>query len=81
MITSETQEGADFRGSLGRWDLPNSWQKALLGNPVSQVADLLCSKRAFLSPQLEIGAPESLKDLAKSSEMLLPRGGEDNYIG
>ena len=76
----------DFRGSLGRLDLPYGcqergiWQKALLSNPVAQVADLLCSKRALLSPQLEIGVPESLEDLAKLSEVLLPRGGEDDYI-
>ena len=47
---------------------------------MAQIADLLCSKCTFLSTQLKIGVPESLKDLAKSSEMLLPSGGEDDYI-
>ena len=34
----------------------------------------------IFSPQLEIGVPEPLKDLAKSSEMLFPSGREDDYI-
>ena len=34
----------------------------------------------LLSPQLEIGVPEPLKDLAKSGEMLFPSGREDDYI-
>ena len=83
---AETQEGADFRGSLGRWDLPYGceergiWQKALFGNPVPQVADLFRCKRTLLSPQLEIGVPESLKNLSESSEVLLPGGGEDDNV-
>ena len=47
---------------------------------MTQVADLLCSKGTFVGPQLKVGVLESLKDLAKSSEMLLPSGGEDNNI-
>ena len=68
-----------------RWNLPDGCQErgirqeALLSDPVAQVVDLLCGS-AFFSPQLEIGMPESLKDLAKSSEMLLPCGGEDDDI-
>ena len=47
---------------------------------MAQVADLLRSKCAFFTPQLEIGVPELLKDLTKSSDMFLPSGGEDHYI-
>ena len=86
VITGESQEGADFRGSLGRGNFPYGCQErgirqeTLLGDPVAQVADLLSSKGAFVSPQLEVGVPEPLKDLAKSSEMLFPSGREDGYI-
>ena len=79
VITGETQEGADFRGSIGRWDLPYGceergiWQKAFFGNLVAQVADLFRSKRALLSPQLEIGVPESLKRLVGVERGAPPR--------
>ena len=86
VITSEAQERANFRGSLGRRDLPDGCQErrirqeAFLSDPVTQVADLLCSKGTFVGPQLKVGVLESLKDLAKSSEMLLPSGGEEDNI-
>ena len=57
-----------------------SGRSTFFGNPVAQVADLLRGKCALLSPQLEIDVPESLKDLAESSEVLLPGGGEDDNI-
>ena len=47
---------------------------------MAKIADLLCSEGTFLSLQLQIGVPEPLKDLAKSSEMLFPSGREDDYI-
>ena len=76
----------DFGGSFGRWNLPDGceerriWQEALLRDPVTQVADLFCGKGAFLTPQLEICVPESLKDLPESSEVFLPCGGEDDDV-
>ena len=86
VITGETQEGADFSDSFGRWDLPYGceergiWQEALFCNPVAQVADLFCGKCTLLGPQLEVSVPESLKDLSESSEVLLPCGGEDDNV-
>ena len=86
VITGETQERADFRGSLGRGNLPYGCQErgirqeAFLGNPVTQVADLLGSKGALVGPQFEFGVPESLKDLVKSSEMFFPSGQEYDDI-
>ena len=47
---------------------------------MTPVANLLCSKCTFVSPKLTVGVPESLKDLAQSSKMLLPSGGEDDNI-
>ena len=47
---------------------------------MTQVADLLGSKGALVGPQLEFGVPESLKDLAKSSEMFFPSGREYDDI-
>ena len=47
---------------------------------MTQVADLLGSKGAFVGPQLELGVPEPLKDLAKSSEMFFPSGRKYNDI-
>ena len=76
----------DFRGIFGRWNFPYGCQErgirqeALFGDPVAQIADLLCSEGTFLSPQLEIGVPEPLKGLAKPSEMLFPSGRESDYI-
>ena len=86
VITGETEEGTDFSGSFGRWDLPYGceergiWQKALFCNPVAQVTDLFRSECTLLGPQLEVGVPESLKGLSKSSEVLLPGGGEDDNV-
>ena len=47
---------------------------------VTQVADLLGSKGALVSPQLEFGVPEPLKDLVKSSEIFFPSGREYDDI-
>ena len=47
---------------------------------MAQVADLFRGKRTLLSPQLEIGVPELLKDLLESSKVLLPGGGEDDNV-
>ena len=47
---------------------------------MTQVADLFCSNCTFVGPQLKVGVPESLKDLAQSSEILLPSGGDDDNI-
>ena len=86
VVTGETEEGADFSGSFGRWNLPNGyeerrvWQETFLRDPVTQVADLFCGKGAFLGPQFEISVPESFKDLPESSEVFLPCGGKDDNI-
>ena len=86
VITGETQEGADFSGSFVRWDVPYGceeqgiWQKAFFCNLVAQVADLFRGECTLLGPQLEVGVPASLKDLSKSSEVLLPGGGEDDNV-
>ena len=50
-----------------------SQQKALFHDPVTQLADLLCGKRAFFGHQLEVGVPESLKDLPESRRDAPPK--------
>ena len=86
VVTGETKERADFGGGFGRRNLPDSreerrvWQEALFCDPVTQVADLFCGKSAFLSPQLKVSVPESLKNLSKPSEMFLPCGGKDDDV-
>ena len=47
---------------------------------MTQVAGLLGSKGALVGPQLELGVPEPLKDLAKSSEMFFPSRREHDDI-
>ena len=47
---------------------------------MTQVADLLGSKGTLVGPQLKVGVPEPLKDLAKSSEMFFPGRGKDNVV-
>ena len=86
LVTGETKERADFGGCFGRRDFPNSreerrvWQEALFRDPVTQVTGLFCSERAFLGPQLEVSAPESLKNLSEPSEMFLPCRGKDDDV-
>ena len=86
VVTDETEEGADFGSRFGRRDFPDGCQERRIGqeaffrDPVAQVADLFLGKCALLGPQLEVGVPESLKDLPESSDVFLPGGGKDDDI-
>ena len=86
VVTGKTEEGADFGSRFGRWNFPNGYQERRVGqeaffrDPVSQVADLFRVKCALFGPQLEVGVPESLKDLPEPSDVFLPGGGKDDNI-
>ena len=53
VIPGKAQEGADFNGGFGRWDLPDGrekrwiWEEAFFRHPVPQITDLLGGKGAF----------------------------------
>ena len=86
VISSETQEGADFGGVFGRLDLPDGcqerWirQEALLGYSMSQVTDLLGGESALFSAKLKVGVSQSLEDLAELGKVFFPGGGEHDDV-
>ena len=44
------------------------------------MSDLFGSEGAFFRTQLEVRVPQPLEDLSKTSEVFLPRGGEDDNV-
>ena len=53
VVSGKTQEGADFSGGFGRWNLSDGCEKrrvrqeALLSDPVRQITDLLGGESAL----------------------------------
>ena len=47
---------------------------------MAEVADLLGCEGAFVGAELELCMPETLEDLAKAVEVLLPGSSEDDNI-
>ena len=47
---------------------------------MAKVTDLLGCEGTFVGAELELCVSETLKDLAKAGQVLLPGGGEDNNI-
>ena len=86
VIPGKTQEGADFSGGFGRWDLSDGreerwiWEEAFFRHPVPQITDLFGGEGAFLCSQLKVCVPQPLEDLPKTGEVFLPHGGEDDNI-
>ena len=47
---------------------------------MTKVADFLGRKGAFFGTELELCVAETLEDLSKAGEVLLPDGGEDDDV-
>ena len=47
---------------------------------MAEVADLLGREGTFVGAELELCVPETLEDLAKAVEVLLPGSGKDDNI-
>ena len=86
VIPSKAQEGADFSGGFGGWDLSNGreerwiWEEAFFRHPEPQITDLFGGEGAFLCTEFKVCVPQPFEDLPKTGEVFLPRGGEDDNI-
>ena len=86
VISGKTQEGVDFSGVFRRWNLPDGReergirQEALLCHTMPQITDLLGGKSAFFGAKFKFGMSQLLKDLVKTGQVFLPRGGEHDDV-